>query len=70
MAEDISTDLETYGKQNVKTPNLNKMANEGIRFDNAIVTDPICSPNISAMMIGTHQIKTNSGNHRSNRKTH
>ena len=68
MAEDMSTDLETYGMSNVKTPHLNKMAAEGIRFDNAFVTNPICSPSRSAMMVGTHQIRTNSHNHRSNRK--
>ncbi|MGJ8760629.1 MAG: sulfatase family protein [Polaribacter sp.] len=68
MAEDMSTDLEIYGMPNVKTPYLNKMASEGIRFDNAFVTNPICSPSRSAMMIGTHQVKTNSQHHRSNRK--
>ncbi|SDR70510.1 uncharacterized sulfatase [Polaribacter sp. KT25b] len=67
MAEDMSTDLETYGMPDVKTPFLNKMADEGIRFDNTFVTNPICSPSRSAMMVGTHQIKTNSHNHRSNR---
>ncbi len=67
MAEDMSTDLECYGMPNVKTPNLNKMAVEGIRFNNAFVTNPICSPSRSAMMIGTHQVKTNTHNHRSNR---
>ena len=69
MAEDMSTDLETYGMSNVKTPNLNKMASEGVRFDNAFVTNPICSPSRSAMMVGTHQIVTNSHHHRSNRNT-
>ena len=68
MAEDMSLDLECYGMPAVKTPHLNKMANEGIRFDNAFVTNPICSPSRSAMMIGTHQVKTNSQHHRSNRK--
>ncbi len=67
MAEDISTDLECYGMPNVKTPNLNKMASKGIRFKNAFVTNPICSPSRSSMMIGTHQVKTNTHNHRSNR---
>ncbi|TGV01869.1 sulfatase-like hydrolase/transferase [Flavivirga rizhaonensis] len=67
MAEDISTDLECYGMPNVKTPNLNKMAAQGIRFDNAFVTNPICSPSRSAMMVGTHQVKTNTHHHRSNR---
>lgn len=67
MAEDISTDLECYGMPNVKTPFLNKMAEKGIRFDNAFVTSPICSPSRSAMMLGTHQVRTNTQHHRSNR---
>ena len=67
MAEDISTDLECYGMPNVKTPNLNLMAKNGIRFTNAFVTNPICSPSRSAMMVGTHQLQTNTQHHRSNR---
>ncbi|WP_237706932.1 sulfatase family protein [Ochrovirga pacifica] len=67
MAEDMSTDLECYGMPDVKTPNLNKMASEGVRFNNAFVTNPICSPSRSAMMLGTHQVKTNTHHHRSNR---
>ncbi|XMO85916.1 sulfatase [Algibacter sp. AS12] len=67
MAEDMSVDLACYGMAAVKTPCLDKMANEGIRFDNAFVTNSICSPSRSAMMIGTHQVKTNTHNHRSNR---
>ncbi|MGY5353236.1 sulfatase family protein [Wenyingzhuangia sp. IMCC45533] len=67
MAEDMSTDLECYGFPDVKTPHLNKMASEGIRFNNAFVTNPICSPSRSSMMVGTHQVKTNSHHHRSNR---
>ncbi len=68
MAEDMSTDLECYGMPDVKTPNLNKMASEGVLFKNAFVTNPICSPSRSAMMIGTHQVKTNTHHHRSNRE--
>ncbi len=67
MAEDISTDLECYGMPDVKTPNLNAMASKGVLFENAFVTNPICSPSRSAMMIGTHQLKTNTHHHRSNR---
>ncbi len=68
MAEDMSTDLECYGMPDVKTPNLNKMASEGVLFKNAFVTNPICSPSRSAMMLGTHQIKSNTHHHRSNRE--
>ncbi|WP_281990658.1 sulfatase family protein [Aquimarina aggregata] len=67
MAEDISTDLACYGLPNVKTPNLDGMARKGVRFDNAFVTNPICSPSRSAMMLGAHQVKTNTHHHRSNR---
>ena len=67
MAEDISLDLECYGMPAVRTPNLNKMAEEGIRFDNCMVTNSICSPSRSAMMVGVHQMKINAHNHRSNR---
>jgi arylsulfatase A-like enzyme len=67
MAEDMSLDLECYGMPAVKTPNLNKMAEQGVRFDNCFVTNPICSPSRSAMMVGTHQLKINAQNHRSNR---
>lgn len=67
MAEDMSTDLACYGLPNVKTPNLDKMASNGVRFNNAFVTNSICSPSRSAMMLGTHQVKTNTHHHRSNR---
>lgn len=67
MAEDISTDLECYGMPAVKTPTFNKLAEEGMMFTNCFVTNPICSPSRSAMMTGTHQVKINAHNHRSNR---
>ncbi|MRT91984.1 sulfatase [Ancylomarina sp. 16SWW S1-10-2] len=67
MAEDMSLDLECYGMPAVKTPVLNKMAEQGVRFDNCFVTNPICSPSRSAMMVGTNQVKINAHNHRSNR---
>ena len=33
MAEDISVDLETYGMKGLQTPNLNWMANNGLKFN-------------------------------------
>jgi len=67
MAEDISLDLECYGTKGVQTPSLNRLAKEGMMFNNCFVTNPICSPSRSAMMVGTHQVKINAHNHRSNR---
>ena len=67
MAEDISLDLACYGMPAVKTPFLDQMAADGLRFDNCFSTSPICSPNRSAMMTGVHQVKINAHHHRSNR---
>lgn len=67
MAEDISLDLECYGMEAVKTPNLNNLADNGVIFNHCFVTNSICSPSRSAMMVGTHQRKINAHNHRSNR---
>jgi N-sulfoglucosamine sulfohydrolase len=67
MAEDMSLDLECYGMKGLQTPNLNKLAEQGVMYTNCFVTNPICSPSRSAMMTGTHQLKINAHNHRSNR---
>ena len=67
MAEDMGRDLECYGMPGVKTPNLNKMAKEGALFTNAYCSNPICSPNRSAMMVGVDQTVINAHHHRSNR---
>lgn len=68
MAEDIGLDIECYGMAAVQTPHLNKLAAQGIKFENCFVTNPICSPSRSAMMVGAHQNKINAHHHRSNRE--
>lgn len=67
MAEDIGPDIECYGMKAVKTPNLNQLAEEGTRYTHCFSTNPICSPNRSAMMVGVHQHKINAQHHRGNR---
>ena len=68
MAEDIEQDLECYGMKGVKTPNLNRLAEEGMLFQSAYGTGSISSPCRSAMMTGVHQNVINAHNHRSNRE--
>lgn len=46
-------DLECYGST-TKTPNLNRMAAEGIRFTNFCSADPVCSPSRAALLTGRY----------------
>ncbi len=68
VTEDQSPNLSCYGEKTISTPNLDKMADEGILFDNAFVTSPVCSPSRSAMATGMYQTVLGAHNHRSPRK--
>ena len=41
-----------YGNYKIITPNLNQLGNESVVFERAYVTQPVCSPNRSAIMTG------------------
>lgn len=53
-------DLGCYGNPAVRTPHLDRLAAEGLRFDNGFVASPQCSPNRSAIFSGCspHTIAT------------
>jgi hypothetical protein len=42
MIEDWSADLSCYGTPGVHTPNIDKLASDGIRFKRAYTTSPVC----------------------------
>ncbi|WP_417749858.1 PVC-type heme-binding CxxCH protein [Rosistilla oblonga] len=44
--------LGCYGNQEIKTPHLDKLASEGVRFDNAFAVNPVCSPNRATLLTG------------------
>ena len=47
-------DLECYGASRVKTPNVNRLANEGIRFTNAHATASTSTPSRYSMLTGEY----------------
>jgi arylsulfatase A-like enzyme len=67
LSEDISPDLSCYGTEAVKTPNLDKLARQGVRYTNAFTTAPVCSASRSAMITGMYQTSIGVHHHRSHR---
>lgn len=43
-----------YGNKDMKTPNLDKLGEEGIIFENAYTTQPVCGPARSAIFTGVY----------------
>ena len=62
--EDWSPDLSCYGTKGIHTPHVDKLASEGIRYQNAFTTSPVCSTSRSAMMTGFHQNYIGAHQHR------
>jgi len=62
--EDWSADLSCYGTKGMQTPNVDQLASEGIRYENAFTTSPVCSTSRSAMMTGFHQNYIGANQHR------
>ncbi|MCP4312869.1 MAG: sulfatase-like hydrolase/transferase, partial [Bacteroidetes bacterium] len=45
-------DLSSHGSAFCETPNLDRMAEEGIDFKNFTVVNPVCSPSRTSVMTG------------------
>jgi arylsulfatase A-like enzyme len=51
-AEDLSPALGCYGDAYARTPNLDRLAAEGVRYTSAFASAPICSPARSCLITG------------------
>ncbi len=55
MVDDMGYgDLGCYGQKEIKTPNIDNLASEGIRFTNFYSGSPVCAPARSVLMTGKH----------------
>jgi len=46
--------IGAYGGANARTPNLDRLAREGLRFDNAFCGNSICAPSRASILTGVH----------------
>ena len=55
VCEDISPYIGAYGNHELKTPNIDQLAAEGIRYTHAFTTAGVCAPSRSAIITGMYQ---------------
>jgi len=55
MADDLGYgDLGCYGQKHILTPNIDKLATEGLRFTDCYTGSTVCAPSRSVLMTGQH----------------
>lgn len=59
MADDLGYgDLGSYGNKEIKTPHLDRLAKEGMRFTDFHSNGAVCSPTRAALLTGLYQHRT------------
>src|SRR5687767_4709176 len=67
IVDDMSANFSCYGEKTIQTPNIDRLAREGTKFNHAFTTAPVCSPCRSAFITGMYQTTIGAHQHRSGR---
>ena len=57
-SDDLRPELGAYGVAGIKTPNIDKIAARGTRFDNAYAQYPVCNPSRTSLLTGRYPTET------------
>ncbi|MBK8516124.1 MAG: arylsulfatase [Saprospiraceae bacterium] len=59
VADDLGYgDLSSYGATKIKTPNIDALANQGVKFNNAYAASSMCSPSRYSILTGSYSWRT------------
>jgi len=64
VTEDISPYISSYGDSTAKTPNLERLAKEGVRFTNVFSVSGVCAPSRSCLITGMYPTSIGTNNMR------
>ena len=55
LADDLGWgEVGAYGQEHIRTPNLDRLAREGMRFTQHYSGSPVCAPSRCVLMTGMH----------------
>ncbi len=58
LVDDLKPALGCYGDTAAKTPNIDRLAARGMRFDHAYCNQAVCAPSRFTLMLGSHSSST------------
>ncbi len=58
LVDDLKPALGCYGEAEAKTPNIDRLASRGMRFDLAYCNQAVCAPSRFTLLLGSHSTST------------